>query len=680
MQSRAEKRKEIRKGFEERVPGLASPDFVARHVRPLLGDRVLEAGCQVEVVRSRGTPRMTMRYAFDDGVTVYGKVYTDGLGQTYHRLLRRLWEDGFGAGSARRVPEPLGYCAEEDLLLMRAARGRPLAARLLQEPIEQVLPDVRAAAHWLARLHLSSLAGLTCDPACNRIKVFELADGLAKAAAGHPADLAALLDHLQRLRALAPAEPLALVPTHGRFTPANVFVDGSDITVIDVDRLSLSDPAKDVAMFVFRCGALRSKAAGGAEDTEQLVREFVDTYREHSGRPVENLPYYTALFALKAFANCAKDYASGEIVRRQAEALHLHRFERCFAESVTEKQDHAPSEPALQTGAAPLRSGHQPSTIDSLAPINTQYLTAHLSQPPDGNPHGLECQPTWVRDIGTGRVTSRYELDAATVVFAKRYVDGLGAHSYQVQKAYWESGFGNGSRFRVPEPMTFLTEQNLFVMRESRGTPLVALLGNDSGEWKAGVGEAARWLAVFHRSPLRVGDPEPEWDSLKTFRLTTRLVKAAAAQPSKCTLLLDVMQMLKERLTDLPEGRPVVQTHGRFHHDHVFLSPEAITVIDLDRSRPTDPAKDVAEFVRVLRLAAFRAGVEAALTDKVTDAFLGEYLALVPDAAAGLPHYWLSFLVLSYLGHLRKAVPDGASAALTSFHQREIRRVSEMRL
>jgi hypothetical protein len=139
------------------------------------------------------------------------------------------------------------------------------------------------------------------------------------------------------------------------------------------------------------------------------------------------------------------------------------------------------------------------------------------------------------------------------------------------------------------------------------------------------------------------------------------------------------MQMLKERLTDLPEGRPVVQTHGRFHHDHVFLGPEAVTVIDLDRSRPTDAAKDVAEFVRVLRLAAFRAGVEAALTDKVTDAFLGQYLALVPDAAAGLPHYWLSFLVLSYLGHLRKALPNGTSAAMTAFHEREIRRVSKMR-
>jgi aminoglycoside phosphotransferase (APT) family kinase protein len=276
--------------------------------------------------------------------------------------------------------------------------------------------------------------------------------------------------------------------------------------------------------------------------------------------------------------------------------------------------------------------------------------------------------------------SSRHELDSATVVFAKRYADGLGAHTYLVQRTFWDNGFGTGSRFRVPEPLAFLPEQNLFLMRKSPGMSLATLLGKDSGEWKAGVREAARWLAAFHRSPLRVGDPEPEWDSLKTFRLATRLVKAAAARPSERMLFLDIMQMLKERFAALPAGRPVVQTHGRFHHDHVFLSPDAVTVIDLDRSRPTDPSKDVAEFVRVLRLAAFRAGVEQALTDKITDAFLAQYLALVPEAAAGLPHYWLSFLVLSYLGHLREAVPDGTSAAVRTFQEREIRRVSEMRL
>ncbi|PYV41764.1 MAG: hypothetical protein DMG09_03940 [Acidobacteria bacterium] len=188
------------------------------------------------------------------------------------------------------MPEPLGFCAEEKLLLMRAARGAPLKALLLREPIEQVLPGVRAAARWLARLHASTPAGLPREPPCNRVKVFDLADRLGKAAANHPEDLGLLLDRLQRLRTLAPAGREALVPTHGQYTPANVFIDGPDVVVIDVDRISLSDPAKDVAMFLFRAAALRAKEAGLPGEAERLVREFLDAYREQAALPIENLP------------------------------------------------------------------------------------------------------------------------------------------------------------------------------------------------------------------------------------------------------------------------------------------------------------------------------------------------------------------------------------------------------
>jgi len=666
VQSRIEWREEQRRRLRERVPALSSSEFVARHVRSLLKERGSEAGCKVDLVWSRPTGRMTLRYVFDDGVTIYGKVYTDGLGLASYSTLQQLWGHGFGFGSPDRVPEPLGFCAEENLVLIGAARGAALDALLLHEPIEHVLPAVRAAARWLARLHASTVAGLPPEPVCNRVKVFKLADRLGKAAASHPDDLGLLLGGLQRLRILAPTEQVAFVTTHGQYSPANVFVDGSDVTIIDVDRLSISDPAKDVAMFLFGAISLRAKATGAVAETERIGSEFMHAYQEHAGRSLENLPYYSALFPLSRLAKCAKDHARGDPVRQQAEPFHLDRFERCFSGGV------------VPPGDASACPDHKAMTLETVGRIVTEYLSPHQPPTPGSARPDLGRKTTVVQNTGTGRVTIRYEFDAATVIFAKRYVDALGAHSYRVQRAFWESGFGNSAKFRVPEPLAFFAEHNLFLMRGSTGVPLAALLGDRSGQWKAGVREAARWLAGFHRSPLRVGDPEPEWDSLKTFRLATLLVTAAAAQPSKRALVLDLMHMLKERFAALPGRRPVVQTHGRFHHEHVFLSPEAVTVIDLDRSRPTDPAKDAAEFVRVLRLAAFRAGVEEALTDKVTEAFLAQYLALVPGAAAGLPHYWLSFLVLSYLGHLRKALPDGASAAVTAFHEREIRRVSEM--
>ena len=47
-----------------------------------------------------------------------------------------------------------------------------------------------------------------------------------------------------------------------------------------------------------------------------------------------------------------------------------------------------------------------------------------------------------------------------------------------------------------------------------------------------------------------------------------------------------LMDVLKKRIAELPAKRPFVFTHGRYHHDHVFLSAGATAVIDLDRCRP----------------------------------------------------------------------------------------------
>src|SRR5919106_4227751 len=135
MQRRIEMREWQRK-LRERLPALSGPDFVARHVRPLLEEQVPEAECKVDLVRSWPTGRMTLRYAFDNGITVYGKVYTSELGRASYAALHRMWGNGFGPLSADQVPEPLGFCVEENLLLMRAARGAALDTLLLREPIE----------------------------------------------------------------------------------------------------------------------------------------------------------------------------------------------------------------------------------------------------------------------------------------------------------------------------------------------------------------------------------------------------------------------------------------------------------------------------------------------------------------------------------------------------------------
>jgi aminoglycoside phosphotransferase len=293
------------------------------------------------------------------------------------------------------------------------------------------------------------------------------------------------------------------------------------------------------------------------------------------------------------------------------------------------------------------------------------------------NGHGPDCRCEIVQNAGTGRLTLRYDFGPANVFFAKLYMDDLGSRCHEVNCALWEYGFNAAAQYRVPQPIGFLADYNLLLMRGVPGTPLGAAFDGDASvDLVGGSGEAARWLAALHRSSLKTGAPDFDWESLKLFRMASRVVKAAAARPDKLDMIRELMDLLERRIAELPENRRFVFTHGRYHHDHIFLSPHATAVIDLDRCRPSDPAKDVAEFVRVLRLTAFKEGVDMDRAEQATMTFLNTYLAEVPEAAASLGCYWAAFVFHSLLGGLKKDRAKGKQSweELMHFYASEIMR------
>ena len=319
---------------------------------------------------------------------------------------------------------------------------------------------------------------------------------------------------------------------------------------------------------------------------------------------------------------------------------------------------------------------------DALARKAMEFTTADfiesrilplLSGPRRANSAG--CNAEIIQNTGTGRLTLRYAFDPENVVYAKLYDDELGRHCYEVNCKLWRDGFSNTGHYQVPEPIDFLTDHNLLLMRGVPGTPLGAAFdGNSSVDIVSGSYEAAEWLARLHRSTLCVGTPDSDWDSLKLFRMASRVIKAVVARPEKLDMVRELMETLERRIVNLTAGRSFVFTHGRYHHDHVFLSPNATIVIDLDRCRPSDPAKDAAEFIRVLRLTAFKENFDMQRVELATSRFLETYLAKVPEATASLDCYWATFVFHSLLGGLKKARNKGDK----SWEQLEAFYVGEM--
>jgi Ser/Thr protein kinase RdoA (MazF antagonist) len=296
------------------------------------------------------------------------------------------------------------------------------------------------------------------------------------------------------------------------------------------------------------------------------------------------------------------------------------------------------------------------------------------------NGHAANCHSEIIQNTGTGRLTLRYHFGTENVFFAKLYCDDLGPSSHAINCTLWDAGFNTDGRYRVPQPVGFLADHNLLLMRCVPGTPLgAAFNGHVPVDLVAGSREAAKWLAALHRCSLKTGMPDSDWDSLKLFRVASRLIKAMAARPEKLDTVRGLMDVLEKRIAELPVNRRFVLTHGRFHHDHVFLSTGVTAVIDLDRCRPSDPAKDVAEFVRVLRLTAFKKAFNMEAVEEATTAFLSAYLAEVPEAAASLGCYWATFVFHSLLRGLKKDRPKGTRSweELMEFYVSEMNRALE---
>jgi aminoglycoside phosphotransferase (APT) family kinase protein len=332
--TREETRSERRRWKQQQEEVLTSWDFIVRSVAPLVPELTCcgaHADCNVEIVRSKASDRMTLRYTFGKLAVVYGKIYFDPpSGRSAHSLLAQLWKQGFAVGSALSVPEALGFIEEANLLVIRQAEGTPLNDLAVSGSLENALGGVRAAARWLAKYHSTKIPSLVAEPPVERIEILDLASALAKAAAECPGSPSLLIGMLHDLESIAPrsASSYPMAPVHGQFRPAHVFTEGSRATVIDIEQICLSDPAKDVARFVhtlkktcFEQGCYRQRA-------ELLAQEFIAEYRMCEHTNLENLPYFRALLALKAVAKVLKNHKLTEDERQAAGEMYCLEFEQ----------------------------------------------------------------------------------------------------------------------------------------------------------------------------------------------------------------------------------------------------------------------------------------------------------------------------------------------------------------
>jgi hypothetical protein len=222
-------------------------------------------------------------------------------------------------------------------------------------------------------------------------------------------------------------------------------------------------------------------------------------------------------------------------------------------------------------------------------------------------------------------------------VFAKPFTDlDRALAAYEIQRTLWEGGFGTASEYRVPEPIAFRPDERVILMAPALGDRVRELATGDWATWEGALEGAARWLVALHGSSHRLGPPDDA--TRRALHLARRVAQTAARRPDVERILTSLLNELAARIPARRAGE--VQTHGRYHPQHVYVAHDCVTVIDADRATPGDAAKDVGEFLHRLRSDAMSAGTDVDAVDRASETFVYEYVRRGGADLSGLAFYW----------------------------------------
>ncbi len=250
--------------------GLTIERLTVRRMRRRPGSRHVFS-CQISVGdHYTGTQRSIQLIGKRDTKRGAGKAARE------FEAMRLLWDAGFGVDERLRIPRPVQHFPELQLILQGRARGSKLRTHC-GKGTDASVGYSRLAGLWLAKLH-----NLEVSPKQLCTYVDEAAS-LGVFVGALCADLPKLAAELQQRGAIIghrfanfQGAPAAMV--HGDFHPDHIFVEKDYITVIDFERMSVGDPARDLGSFIAHMRTMACCSGRALDAANCEINAFLRSY------------------------------------------------------------------------------------------------------------------------------------------------------------------------------------------------------------------------------------------------------------------------------------------------------------------------------------------------------------------------------------------------------------------
>ncbi len=264
---------------------LARSNITGCEIRPLKDSKSRGVVLFTLSVRGTGSPPTSH-------VPIVAKLRRSTVDKGTFATMRQLWQNGFGRGSHLQVSQPIAYVEDWRVLLTYYSTGVTLD-QLLAAGHESFAACVGQAAEWLVRLHQ------TVIPAPKVRSVQDEVKKLEKTNARFKEKYPSLLPRARQVgdeiaRRVKSVSVNSFRLTHGDFLPKNILSNGTDLTVIDLGRICLFDPAKDVGKFIGHT-TVKVWSYGVSFDAEALRERFLRAYApEYSAKFLSRIAAYEA--------------------------------------------------------------------------------------------------------------------------------------------------------------------------------------------------------------------------------------------------------------------------------------------------------------------------------------------------------------------------------------------------
>lgn len=323
--------REIKQDLSRRIEMVNRPEFLEARIRPHFPNTAVDGGWQTRVLQLDGTGAATLEIGLG-GRKVFAKFYRpddEGAPLIYEKMAALRAAAGFGPGERYQVAEPLDVVPEYGMLLTKGAEG-PAVSDFVGGDQDALVSGVVESARWLARLHSSPVRIGRPRSLAASSELLSVARRLAKVTTRSPGHLETADGMIRKMERMAEdTVDGLLVQGHGQYRPIHVFVGGSSVTVIDLDRSRPYDPSYDVVEFLVRLRKSVLKHAGSAGPAETPTRAFLETYV--SAVPdrsyLANLSFHWARFILHGLNGEMKDDQTGDPEFDRAIAFYHSEFE-----------------------------------------------------------------------------------------------------------------------------------------------------------------------------------------------------------------------------------------------------------------------------------------------------------------------------------------------------------------